>query len=845
MGFFASGTAENARIAKGGPSKEFLHKLECRACPLNHARLQSPKMKPTGDPECDFYIIGEAPGEDEDYEGKQFVGKSGEILRPRLPNRIRDRVRYNNTIRCRPPNNRDPEPIEVECCRPSIERDIAQARPRAILGFGNAPLQWAIGQTGITRWRGRVIPVVIGGHPCWYFPIEHPASILRKRNRWATRPKDIGSEAERMYVFDIENAVRLVDELPDPVVHTRDDVFKGITTVDGTSRGDAQLIADYLREAADCPLTGLDFETIGLRPYWRESRILSIAVATERESLAFPFDHPRAPWSPRDQEMIREAFTYYLSSPRTLKAVHHLAFEMEWVAVFFGKNLLRAGPWGDTLSQAFVLDERSGRRELSLGFLTLENFGVNIKDLSSVNTQHPEDEPLSALLPYNAVDAKYHRALFPVQERKLNQERLLEQYELQVRRIPTVVLTQVKGIPVDQDLAKEFSHQFGKEIAAITDELRDLPVVQQWEREHNKTFSPSNNDDISYILRNYLHANITSTDSSVLDKIDHDFPRLVLDYRERAKLKSTYVDCLLPDSPKRIIYPDGLLHPILNTTETETTRLSSEDPNEQNWPKRKHREIRRQIAVPRGEVIAAFDYGQIQARNIAMESLDPFLVKALWERYDIHTEWTEKLAYAYPERVGGKRYLKDKKALKTFRDDVKNQWTFPLFFGAQLESVAAYLKIPPEVIKPLYDEYWDTFEGVLRWQNRLIKSYEDRGYVENLSGRRRRGPLSKNQIINSPIQADEAEIVCDAMNRLSETELWVLQPMMAIHDDLTFRLTERELEDHAETIIREMLACPFTWAQSVPITVELSVGTDWESLAPVETFASDTFRRVA
>src|SRR5262249_26087596 len=142
-----------------------------------------------------------------------------------------------------------------------------------------------------------------------------------------------------------------------------------------------------------------------------------------------------------------------------------------------------------------------------------------------------------------------------------------------------------------------------------------------------------------------------------------------------------------------VIYPDKLVHAQFNTFFAETGRLSCEDPNLQFFPKREEatRELRLPISAPPGCYVLAIDYGQIEARVIAMFTKDKNFVKSLWERYDVHMEWAERLSRAYPNRVGGSKNFTDKKVMKNFRTDIKNQWTFPLFFGAKLESAAGFL----------------------------------------------------------------------------------------------------------------------------------------------------------
>jgi DNA polymerase I-like protein with 3'-5' exonuclease and polymerase domains len=223
-----------------------------------------------------------------------------------------------------------------------------------------------------------------------------------------------------------------------------------------------------------------------------------------------------------------------------------------------------------------------------------------------------------------------------------------------------------------------------------------------------------------------------------------------------------------------------------------------------------------------------------------MESKDPVFCKMLWEGYDIHGEWSRKLAMAYPALIGGKRNLSDKKVMDDFRNACKSAWTFALLFGAELETVCSHhhLNAPVNVITPLYDEFWQTFSGIHDWQARIIKHYHEFGYVENLTGIRRRAPIRPNQLINAPIQADEAAVVFDAFNRLSELEDPVYQPVMEIHDDLTFILPLNRFEEHAEVIVDEMLRVTYHWI-NVPLVVEVSKGQVWYEMEKVGEFRSD------
>src|SRR5215471_2482558 len=362
-------------------SDRLLHQLECRACPLNHAKgLRHPKMRPSGAREPLIYILGEANGRIEDEEGYQFVGPAGDLLRQYIPDSALDFIRWNNTIRCHPPDNRDPERIERECCRPSIERDIALSQPDAIFGLGGQALLWAGKAGGIMMWRGRRFPIKIGDHTTWYYPMVHPAAILHQRSLGAWG----GRDDEFALSMDLRRAFTEVsDGLPVPVVHTAEFARSDITCVTGARVDDIDYIIGFLRYAAAQKVTGVDYETQNVRPYNEDSQLLTAAVSTEEETLAFALSHPEAKWKPKQLQFIKAECVKFLKS-RAIKAVHQLSFEMEWTCHAFGNELARSVPWEDTMTQAFVIDERSGdyKTALALAWLTQQYFGIDIKKLS-------------------------------------------------------------------------------------------------------------------------------------------------------------------------------------------------------------------------------------------------------------------------------------------------------------------------------------------------------------------------------------------------------------------------------------------------------------------------------
>ncbi len=824
MGFFDY--AE--RLRQNGPDYRLLHQHQCTLCPLKQqwSKLCTPQMPAAGSKRPLVYMLGEAPGEVEDSKGVPFVGPSGRVLRMRIPGHWEKRLRWNNCVRTRPPDNRDPTTEEIEACRPSIIRDIEASQPLAIFGFGNVALQWATGRTGITLWNGRRVPITVGRHTCWFYPMLHPAYVLRSRRYEPNSPRQYGSDLEFVFAKDLERAFAEVEALPKPVVHNEERARADIQIITGSGQHGIERVGDFLRNLLTEPVVGFDYETSSYRPYGQNAALLSVALAGKRGTMAIALSHPEAQWSTGELDTVHEFLRQFITLARGRKVVHNLVFELEWTGFFFGRKFVRAGRWGDSMSQAYILDERQGC--LSLDFLCLQHFGLNLKSLSGIDSTRLAEMPLEVVLPYNGLDAKYHRLLYLAQARRLKAEGLQPVYRHHLRRIPTMALTQLKGVPVDQAQVAKLKRRYSKQLVAIEQEVVDTKAAHKFRAMVGHAFRPSSLTDVAKACK-VLHLPYDGLTAKALMSVKHPLIKLVLRWRKVNKLLSTYV------LPFELVHADGRLHPMISTTFTRTWRTSSRDPNIQNQPKRENKHMRAQVRDSKRQVVS-FDYGQIQARNVAMESKDAALVKAFWDRYDIHADWMQRIGQAHPG------WLPKDADLKKYRNRAKNEFVFPSFFGAQPRSLSNYLGIPESSAIGLHEEFWALFPDVRSWHQRVHADYMRHGYVTGLSGFRRRAPIGRNELINAPIQADESLIVCDAMARLSELGDPRFQASMEIHDDLTFFWPAAEIERNAEVVIAHMLNCPFDWI-NVPIVVEMSVGDDWASTKEVGVFASDTWNK--
>jgi len=191
-----------------------LHERQCEACPLWQTAAKTKGMPPTGADRPLLYVLGEAPGREEDAVGRQFVGEAGKTLRRCLP-KTGIPIRWNNVVRTRPPNNRTPEWIEIECCRPSVAADIARSKPAGILAVGGVATNWLIGQSTINRCRGRRYAVKINGHVCWAFPVFHASYINRLLDR-ESGGDPLKTDQGLVFRRDIANALSYLQDDPTP-----------------------------------------------------------------------------------------------------------------------------------------------------------------------------------------------------------------------------------------------------------------------------------------------------------------------------------------------------------------------------------------------------------------------------------------------------------------------------------------------------------------------------------------------------------------------------------------------------------------------------------------------------
>ncbi len=424
------------------------------------------------------------------------------------------------------------------------------------------------------------------------------------------------------------------------------------------------------------------------------------------------------------------------------------------------------------------------------------------------------------------VAGRFARALQP----EVEQAGLLKLYdEIDLPLVRVLAGMEQAGVKIDRKVLEEMSSRLEREVEAKGNE-----ICEQAGCRFNIN-SPKQLGDVLFNKMNlpkpvkYGKGKTISTAVDVLEQLalTHDIARLVLEYRQLSKLKSTYVDAL----PALLNPATGRLHTTFGQTGTATGRLSSANPNLQNIPIRTElgREIRAAFTVEPGHVLLAADYSQIELRLLAHFSKDPLLVEAYRRGDDIHT-LTASQVFGVPPLMVTTDHRRQAKVVN-----------FGIVYGLSPFGLSQTLGIEPREAKQFIDAYFEKYKGVRTFIDKTLEEARRDQKVTTLFGRVRPIPdiNSKNSnqrgfaertAVNTPLQGTAADLIKIAMIRidaaLREREL-KSRMTLQVHDELVFEVPESEVET-MRTLVREQMenVHPLT----VPLLVEVGVGQNWRDL---------------
>ncbi len=393
--------------------------------------------------------------------------------------------------------------------------------------------------------------------------------------------------------------------------------------------------------------------------------------------------------------------------------------------------------------------------------------------------------------------------------------------------VPVLAKMERAGMLVDPERLHSLSEGLATQITEVERSIRDLAG--------DETFNIGSPMQLSHVLFDVMglptkglkktKRGYYSTNAKVLSDLarDHEIVRLILDWREKSKIKSTYLDTLGP-----LRRGDGRVHTTYNQTITATGRLSSSDPNLQNIPTRSElgRTVKTAFSAGEGSVFLAVDYSQIELRLLAHLSGDEHLVRAFNEGEDFHAETAA--------RVFGVPVFEVTPDLRSRAKAVN----FGIVYGQQAYGLSQSLHISMAEARDMIDRYYEAYPGVRTFLDNVVARAKQTGYAETMYGRRRHIPelkaknpqlrgFGERTAMNHPMQGTAADIIKIAMARVSrrlEEEGFAAHMILQVHDELDFECPTDEVE-RLTTMVRDVME--HVVDLRVPLIAEASTGITW------------------
>lgn len=393
--------------------------------------------------------------------------------------------------------------------------------------------------------------------------------------------------------------------------------------------------------------------------------------------------------------------------------------------------------------------------------------------------------------------------------------------------VPVLAKMERAGMLVDPDRLHSLSEGLATQIADVERSIRDLAG--------DETFNIGSPMQLSHVLFDVMglptkglkktKRGYYSTNAKVLSDLarDHEIVRLILDWREKSKIKSTYLDTLGP-----LRRGDGRVHTTYNQTITATGRLSSSDPNLQNIPTRSElgRTVKTAFSAGEGSVFLAVDYSQIELRLLAHLSGDEHLVRAFNEGEDFHAE-TAARVFGVPVSEVTPDLRSRAKAVN-----------FGIVYGQQAYGLSQSLHISMAEARDMIDRYYEAYPGVRTFLDNVVARAKQTGYAETMYGRRRHIPelkaknpqlrgFGERTAMNHPMQGTAADIIKIAMARVSrrlEEEGFAAHMILQVHDELDFECPVDEVE-RLTAMVRDVME--HVVDLRVPLIAEASTGVTW------------------
>jgi DNA polymerase-1 len=567
-----------------------------------------------------------------------------------------------------------------------------------------------------------------------------------------------------------------------------------------------------------------DTETTGLNPMLAQLVGISFSPSPG-EAYYIPVGHvlllEQSPQLPLEQVINR--IKPVLEGPDFDKIAHNGKYDMSVLAEYgIAVNNLAF----DTMVAAYLL----GEKNLSLKGLAFDKLGIEMTPITDLIGTGSKQIPMSQaevskVADYCGADADMTRRLATLLGEELKKQELWQLFaDVEMPLVPVLLTMERNGVLLDTGLLRQLSRRLGEDLLRLETDIYNAVGHQ---------FNINSSQQLSNVLfaeLNLPKARKTnsgySTDASVLEELRpaHPVIGLILDYRQLAKLKSTYIDAL----PDLINPKTGRVHTSFNQTRTTTGRLSSSDPNLQNIPIRGDlgKQVRQAFIAPPGSLLLAGDYSQIDLRALAHLSQDTSLLEAFRNDEDIHAATAAQLFGVTPDKV-----TPDMRRLaKTVN--------FGVIYGMSEYGLEQATELSREEAGKFITAYFEKRPQVQLYLEETKQQARLQGYVQTILGRRRYIPeinspnrnireAAERMAINMPVQGTSADIIKVAMVKL-EKEMRQRQVksklILQVHDELIFEVPEDEMPMMRQ-LVRDIMSNAVKL--SVPVKVDMKQGQNW------------------
>lgn len=841
----------------------------CTKCSLHLTSFTNDKrhkvicLSGCGSKTAKIMLIGEAPGNDELFKKEPFVGKAGKELDKCLKEVGINRadIFLSNSVRCRPPENRDPNAKELKACREFLVNEINTIKPNVIGLLGNIAMKQVLGKTGSLKYQGQ--PFWSDEFQVTCIPLIHPSYIIRNQDNMEIREKFIDA---LKFVKEASKTKNPIKRKVSPVKYVVCDNMKKVKAL--FSR------LSQVREVA------IDTESTCLRPY--NGKLICISFSWKNNTaIVLPIldRNLKRCWNNSQYSWILKKFGELTSRKGIKKIFQNGKHDIQWFKYHLG---IGVGINFDTKLAHYVLNQSAqrsshGLKEMAWTYTDMGNYAENI-DASKFGDPIYVKEHYDDIMQYACADAdctfRIYRKLFP-HIKKEKMEFVL--YKIMLPQSTVLASIELNGVQIDRQKLEQLKVRYGNDLKKTETKLYEIPEIKSVTNKQykvaidkqKKKYQDSKIIKKRSSLKEYLdkvdkpkfnfnsHQQLAdlfyralkmpkpektkkgtalSTDKKTLEKLKdkHLIIKLILEYKKLTKMYNTYICPTLEGLDE-----NDRIHTEYNQHITATGRLSSSKPNLQNVPKEYGKDFRDCFIAKKGCKLLSADSKQIEFRVLAHLSADQRMIADIKSGKDIHTITASRLYRVEEEDV-----------TKEQRDKSK-PFVFGVPYGRGAKAISEQYGITIEEAEEQLRYFNQIYPRASRWNRAAIIGARKHRYVKNWFGRKRTLPFI-NDRNNELREKEERKVVATAVQGtasdivgLQMIEVYKKQKkanskskiVLTIHDNIVLEVPDKKIDTVSDTIKEEMSKAPEGF--KVPLDVDIKIGERWGSMVESDKFEED------